>query len=179
MQYFKGDATEIKFDESGKAICEQLSDQKDQFEEGAYNCSPLGDLIFETKRSPLSNAIKKEIFRDAFSEIFSAFVNVGTFEAYIIVFKKIFGDDVDVQFTVPDPGQLNIDINASGIELSDFVSRYIEDNSYLFDEIIDDEGDNLAFQTIKGFETQYELEQMLFEMVPAGIFTQISLTVGE
>jgi hypothetical protein len=83
-----------------------------------------------------------------------------------------------VDFTVPAPGKLNIDIEAAGVELADFISRYIEDNTYLFDEVIDDEGDNIVFQSVKGFQSQYELEQMLFEMVPAGIFTTISLTIG-
>jgi hypothetical protein len=76
------------------------------------------------------------------------------------------------------PGKLNIDITASGVQISDFISREIVNNEYVFDEVIDDEGDNIVFQGVKGFETQYELEQMLFEMVPAGIYTEITLTLG-
>lgn len=177
-QYFKGDALEKKFYNSGEPISSQLSLDKDEFLDGAYEAAPLGDLIFDDDRSPLSNAIPKDIFRLAFPEIFEAFVNVGTFESYITVFEKIFGDDVGITFTVPGPGQLQILIEAEGIEFYDFVARRIVDNAYVFDEVIDDEGDNLVFQTIKGFQSQYELEQMLFEMVPAGIYTEITLTLG-
>lgn len=177
-QYFKGDDLEKKFDNSAEPVCSQLSLDKDEFLAGAEVAAPLGDVIFDDQRSPLSNAIPKEIFRLAFKQVFDAFTKVGTFEAYITVFKKIFGDEVGLTFTVPGPGQLQISIEADEIELSDFVARYIEENQYFFDEIIDHEGDNIVFQTIQGFQTQYELEQMLFEMVPAGIYTEISLTLG-
>lgn len=180
-QYFKGDEFELKFDQAAEPTMSDISLSLDEFLEGAYETAPLGDLIFDTGRSPLSNAIKKEIFRAAFKEIFDAFVKVGTFDAYLTVFTKIFGDDVDVEFTVPGPGQLNIDIEATNIEISNFVARYIEDNAYLFDNVIYEDGDgsdNIVFQSIQGFQSQYELEQMLFEMVPGGIYTQITLTLG-
>lgn len=178
MQYFKGDVTELKFYNSSEPTLNQLSVDKDEFEENAYTVSDLGELIFDTKRAPLTNAISRDIFRLAFKEIFEAFVKVGTFEAYLTVFNKIFGEEVDVNFVVPAPGRLQINIVSNGIELSNFVSRYIYDNAYLFDQIIDFSNNEIVFQTIKGFTSQYELEQMLFEMVPAGIFTEISLTLG-
>lgn len=177
-QYYKGDATELKVDACVEPTFTSSELQIDEFLEGAYQAAPLGDVIFDTGRSPLSNAISRDIFRSAFKEIFDAFVAVGTFEAYITVFTKIFGDDVLIEFTVPAPGKLGIEITAAGVELSDFIARYIENNAYLFDEVVDYDGDNIAFQSFKGFTSQYELEQMLYEMVPAGIWTNISLTLG-
>lgn len=177
-QYFKGDALEKKFDGTGEPILTAIEGQRDDFLEGAYATGPLGDVIFDSGRSPLSNAISRDIFRIAFREIFDAFVQVGTFEAYLTVFRKIFGDDVVVEFTVPAPGKLEIDIEAAGVELTNFITRYIEDNKYIYDQIVDEEGDNIVFQSIKGFTSQYELEQMLFEMVPAGVYTEISLSLG-
>jgi hypothetical protein len=159
-------------------LMSSLSMQKDLFYAGAYETGPLGDLISLDNRSPLSNAIDIEIFRSSFKEIFQTFIDVGTFESYLTVFRKIFGTGVGVTFTVPAPGKLTIAIVATGTELQDFIARYIENNLYVFDEVIDWTPDNIAFQTIKGFQSQYELEQMLFEMVPAGIFTSISLTLG-
>jgi len=179
MQYFKGDETEIKMSEVAKGTLDDLSVQKDLFWEGAFEAAPLGDIIFESNRSPLANAITQAIFRDSFPEIYEAFRAGGSFEAYISVFQKIFGEDVEITFTVPAPGKLEIDIIAAGIVLDDLVARAIEDNHYVLEEVVDYDGDNIALQSIKGFQSQYELEQMLFEMVPAGIFTEISLTLGE
>lgn len=177
-QYFKGDATELKYYNSGLPISDNLSAQKDIFFDEAYACFVLGELLYDNEYAPLARAIPREIFRESFATVFDAFLVAGSFESYLTVFRNIFGDDVEVTFTVPDPGKLQIDIVAAGFQLSEFVARSIVSNAYVFDEIIDDESDNIVFQTVKGFESQYELEQMLFEMVPDGIYTEITLTVG-
>ena len=114
----------------------------------------------------------------SFATIFGSFLEAGSFETYLEVFRNIFGDSVEVTFAVPAPGKLTIDIVASGLALFDLIGRTIQDDTYVIDEIVDYDGNNIVGQSIKGFETQYELEQMLFEMVPAGIYTQITLTVG-
>lgn len=177
MQYFNGDDVEKKYYNSGAVKMNELSLQKDEFFDDAYACQVFGDLLFEEMRSPLSNAMPKEIFRESFSEIVQSFIEVGTFESYLTVFRKIFGPDVDVTFTVPAAGKLNILIVAEGLEISNFVSRYIQSNQYNFDNVITQDGDQIVFQTVNGFQSQYELEQMLFEMVPSGIFTSITLTI--
>jgi len=178
-QYFKGDATELKYFNCVDPLLSLLSLEKTNFFDRAYECFSLGDVLYDNDLSPLANAISKDIFRTSFWTVFDSFLVAGSFESYLTVFRKVFGDDVVVNFTVPDPGKLEIDIVASGIELSTFVARYIDNNQYAFDNVFDQDGDQIVFQTVKGFESEYELEQMLFEMVPAGIYTEISLTVGE
>lgn len=177
-QFFKGDSTEKKFYNSAKPGSDSLELQKDEFFDGAYDCFVLGDVLYETKRAPLTNAISQEIFRESFATVFNAFLEAGSFESYLTVFRKIFGEEVEVTFTVPGPGKLNIDITAEGVVLTNFAAREIVDNTYVYHDILDDEGENIVFQTIKGFESQYELEKMLFEMVPDGIYTEITLTLG-
>lgn len=179
MQFFKGDEKELKFYNSGKPEFDSIYFQKNEFSENAFDCFMLGEAIHETECSPIGRAVNIVIFREAFSAIFNSFEFVGSFESYLTVFKTIFGDDVQVTFTIPDTGKLEINIVATGIQLFDFNSRFIQNNSYQYETIIDDEGDVIGFQIIKGFQSQYELEQMLFEMVPAGIYTTISLTLGE
>ena len=179
MQNYKPtDLKELKFENSAEPILSIISADLDLFSAGAFLTAPLGDLLVESSRAPLTKAISQTVFRSAFKEIFDAFVKVGTFEAYITVFKKIFGDDVDLTFVVPAPGKLQITIEAQSSSIYDALARYVSNNTWLYDEIVDENGDNIAFQVLKGFQTQYELEQMLFEMVPGGIFTQISLTIG-
>lgn len=178
MQLFKGDENELKMIAVTEPLLINLSQSKDLFLEGAYEAAPLGDLISTHDLSPLAKAIPLSIFRESFKEIFEAFTKVGTFESYLTVFRKIFGSGVTVVFTVPAPGKLGIAITTTGVELTNFITRYIQDNAYIFDNIVDDVDDQIVFQTVKGFQSQYELQTMLFEMVPAGIFTNISLTIG-
>lgn len=184
MQYFKGDATELKFIASGTPIDDALSLQKQHFFEDCFECFILGEMLYDNNLSPLANAIPREIFRETFFTVFESFLVAGSFESYLTVFRKIFGDDVEVEFTVPGPGRLEIEITAAGVELSIFAARNIESNQYVYNdvEVVDnppiDPPDLLAFQTIKGFTSQYELEQMLYEMVPAGIYTVITLNLA-
>lgn len=184
MQYFNGDDREKQFEACAKEILDLISEDLDAFYEDAYDSQPLGDVLHMGTTSPLSNAIDLRIFRETFNTIYTAFTVSGTFESYLTVFRKIFGDDVDVEFTVPAPGKLNIDIIADELEIDGLLVRHIESNAYVFDNLIwGDGGDpeetgRILVQSVKGFHSQYELEQMLFEMVPAGVFTQISLTFG-
>jgi hypothetical protein len=178
-QFFKGDPIELKMAEVASGLLEAKSLALTEFFEGCYSTRPFGAMIYDEGRSPLSNAIVRQIFIETFSEIFEAFRFAGSFESYLLVFRKIFGEDVGVTFTVPAPGKLGIAIAAEGIEFSKFVARKIVNNAYVFEEIVDEEGDNIVFQNIKGFQSQYELEQMLFEMVPGGIYTEITLSLGE
>jgi hypothetical protein len=176
-QFFKGDPTELKFYNAGKPALDNYNDEKDAFFEDAFNCFLLGDLLYDTNRSPLANAIPKAIFRESFSTVFDAFLVAGSAESYLTVFRKVFGEDVEVTFNVPGPGKLEIQINATTFETYNFVARRIENNAYVTDQVITQDGDHIVFQTVKGFESQYDLEQMLFELVPDGIWTVITLTI--
>ena len=179
MQYFKGDPIEIKFSLSAGPLLDTVSLQKTMFFDQAYSTYLLGDLIYSGFRSPLAKAIKPDIFRASFNEIFEGFITAGSFESYVMVFRKIFGESAEIDFTVPAPGKLIIDIIADELESSNLTTRYIANNQYVLEAIVDQLGvDNIMLQTIKGFQSEYELEQMLFEMVPAGIYTEINLTLG-
>lgn len=176
-QKFKGDALEDKFYNSAAPVLAGFSSEHDDFFNDAYACFVLGELIYDNELSPLANAIPRDIFRESFAAIYESFRFAGSFESYIEVFKKVFGDDVDVTFTVPAPGKLEIDIIATGIEVTNFVVRRIENNTFVLYQLITQDGaDNIVLQSIKGLESQYELEQMLFEMVPAGVYTVITLS---
>jgi hypothetical protein len=177
-QYFKGDSDEKKMDGAGATAMDLVSVELDAFFEGAFACHVLNGVLFDDARAPLANAIRRDIFVKSYAECVDAFEFVGTFEAYLTVFRKVFGDDVTVTFDVPDPGKLTMDIEAASVELFDFISRTIVDGAYVYDEVVDEVGDNIAFAAVSGFTTQYELEQMLKEMVPAGIYADISLEVA-
>jgi len=176
--YKEGDEKELKFFNSANPILVNLEGAKNDFFLGAYSAFPLGEILYDSGRAPLANAIPREIFREVFATVFGSFLEAGSFETYLDVFRNIFGADVEVTFAVPGPGKLNIDIVATGLAIFDLIGRTIQEDAYLIDEIVDYDGNNVVGQSLKGFETEYELEQMLFEMVPAGIFTNITLTVG-
>ena len=175
MEYFTRLLQDKKIDEAGKPAFDVINFQKDEFYIDAYNCYEFGALMYENARSPLTNAIEREIFLNTFNEIFGAFIQVGTFESYLTVFRKIFGDDVDVEFVIPSAGVLNINIQANSTQLSQAIVREILDNEYHYFDLQTHDGDNIVFQTFKGIESQYELELLLNELIPAGIHSVVTL----
>lgn len=162
---------------SADSILDFAGEQKDDFFDGAYSCFVLGELLYDSARAPLANAIDRVIFRELFSTIFDAFIVAGTFESYISIFQNIFGDDVDVQFTVPAAGRLQIEVQATGVLEATRLSREIVSGVYVYSDRITTENENRVASIPKGFQTEYEAEQMLFEFVPGGIFTEITLTI--
>jgi hypothetical protein len=177
-KYFKGDELEIKMYDSASPIMDILESFLGDFYQDVYGSVPMGELLYDNDLVPLTNAIRREVFISAFKQIFDAWQFAGTFESYITVFQKIFGEDVVVDFTVPAAGKLEIDITATGIQELGFQAKVIEDNEFVYYDMVDDVGDFIMFSSVLGFETQQELETMLFTMVPAGIFTTVSLTIS-
>jgi hypothetical protein len=210
-QFFKGDDIELKYYNAAVNAFIALSSARDDFFNGAFDAGPLGDILFTDMRGPLANAINQDVYRSSFNEIYNQFRYGGNFESYLDVFRKIFGPNVDVQFTVTAPGKLTIAIVANGFDLAqieleggtydgdtlitqtgsyDIILKarkdidaetaevkFIIDDAYQYYDLVTQEGDILGFQTLKGFKSQYEVEQMLFELVPAGIFVTINLTL--
>lgn len=177
MQYFKGDEKELQVYGVTDALFDSISLSLNAAFEGIYESEPLGGFLYDNELVPLTNAIKRDVFVRAFQQIFESWQFAGTFEAYILVFKKIFGEAVEIVFTVPDPGKLNIDITTTGVELNHFVARSIVNNAYVFEDVIDQDGDNICFQNVLGLETEDELLKVLFILVPSGIYTEVSLTI--
>ncbi len=178
METFKGDDLELQMIASGQAALSIISLELDAFTDGIYECVPLGEFLYDEDRVPLTNAIRRDIFADSFSQIFDSWKHCGTFEAYILVLQKIFGSDVIIEFTVPDPGVLQIDVESTGFQEDQFVAREIVDNAYVFYDMVTQDDDNLVFNVVKGFQTQQVLEAALFFLVPTGIYTEVSLTIG-
>lgn len=130
VQLFKGDALELKMAEVGLAPANSIALSLDLFFQGAYSSRPLGEFLYDQNRIPLVNAIKREIFIQSFRELLDAFAYAGTLESYISLFKKIFGEDVQIEFTMQGP---------SG-GLAEYA--FIDDEG---DFIVDGDGDVLYF----------------------------------
>lgn len=178
MQYFKGDELEVQIDGLVAPYLSVVSASYDEFFSGAYSAQPLGEIIFDNELAPLTNAIRRDVFLQSFTQIFNSWAFAGTFESYLETFVSIFGESVEVEFTIPDPGKLIIDITTSGLTEFLGIVREIEDNAYVYYELVDDEGDNIVFTGVLGLETEQEVVTMLYTMVPNGIYTEVSLTIG-
>lgn len=159
-------------------ILTSLGLERVNFYEGAFTAQPLGEVLLNLKRDPMVGVISDEVYVEAFSAIHELFTRPGTFEFYLQLFRKIWGDNVDVEFTVPDPGVLEINIEAVEAISYRFIARRIVDNAYVYEPVIDDEGDNIVFQGTIGLKTQDEVDLLMKEISPANIFTTATLVVS-
>lgn len=73
VQKFKNDATENKFYESARPTIKDRIDQKNIFFDEAFDTKILGEIIFDSELSPLTNSIPRDIFRDTFNTLFNTF----------------------------------------------------------------------------------------------------------
>lgn len=157
---------------------ELMSSEKDEFFSGAYESFNLGDVLYNLRRGPLAGDISQEVYRSSYFAIYELFTRPGTFEFYLHVFRALFGESVDVQFTVPSPGVLLINVEALDILLSDILGRDIVNNAYEYIEVIDHDGNNIAGQGSQGPKTQTEMDAIMIEIKPHGIWVQTSLVIS-
>lgn len=178
IQKFKdNDLIEAKVIEAFAPKFASLGSDRDDFYNGAFECFAFGDVLYVLKRSPMAGVITQEVFRRSFFAIHDLFTKPGTFEFYMQVFRAIWGENVDVEFTVPAPGILQININVLDVENFDFIAREIVNNSYVHSKILDHDGDNIEFQDTVGIKTQDEINALMHEFCPAGIYNETNLDI--
>lgn len=177
-QFFKSnDELEQKVYSAFSPSTDAMGDELDDFYDSANETYPLGDALYILERDPMAGVILPETFRESFPEIHDQFTRPGVFEFYLNVLSKIWGETADIEFSVPAPGKLNINIEALTLELLTFSARKIEDNTYIFEDILTQSGDTLVFQGTQGIKDQREADALIREIAPQGIYTQVILEV--
>lgn len=178
LQRFKeNDETEAKVIATAMPVLDALGVHHDEFFIGADTSHGLGAVLYDLDRDPMSGVITRDVYVKSFPAIHQLFTRPGTFEFYLAVFRSIWGDTVTITFDVPAPGVLTI--NAVVLDLDDFVlaAREIFNNLYEFNEIIDQEGDNIEVRDTIGIKTESEIDALMNELAPEGIFVVTTLTL--
>lgn len=152
---------------------------RDDMEVGAFECFKLGGVLWDLGRDPMADVITRELFASSFFAIHQLFTRPGTYEFYLEVFRAVFGPDVDVEFVNPDPGVLEINIDAEDLTTFRLQARQIVDGEYVYyDLVTSDGGDFIMGQGTSGARTQAEIDALINEISPNGIFTTCTLVVG-
>lgn len=174
-QKFKGDAKELKFIAVGEPVFDLTDISLDEFYADGFDCAPLLLMLYDEKRMPFSNRIPRAAFVDFIREALKQFPVTGIFESYIFVLKSVFGQDTDIFFDVPAPGKLEIEVDALASSEFDFIAREFIDGVYVFSNMVDYDGNILTFRGVPGISSEYELNLLFSEIMPAGIVPTISL----
>lgn len=179
MQRFKeNDATEPEVYNLLLPMLETIGLDRDTFLEDAYLTHGLGGAIFDLAMDPISDVVTRDVYVEGYPAIHELFTRPGTFEFYLSVFRKIFADDVDVQFEIPGPGQLNIVVSAVTYQTFNLTAREIVDDVYVYSKLVtSDLNEYIMTQGVKGIKTQEEISGLLTEISAYGVFTTVELVI--
>jgi hypothetical protein len=156
-----------------------LGEDHDDFWNGFATAANLGDVLYTLGRDPLAGVIDPITFRQSFWAIHELYTRPGTFEFYLTVFRAIWGDDVDVIFTIPGPGKLEIGISGELAPIESYlVFREIVGTTYILHPMItQDGGDRILAQGFQGLKTQADANRLIAELAVHGIWTTLTLTL--
>lgn len=177
MQRFKpNEEIEGKVIAAWQPAIDDLNNSRDDFYNGAWTAYMLGDVIYSLDRDPMVGVILPETYRTSFPAIHDLFTQPATFPFYLEVFRSIWGENASIEFQIPDPGHLVVNIAALTLEESPFMARRIVNNVYTYDQVVTHDGDRIMFQTAQGIKSQREADALANELSANGVFTEINLT---
>jgi hypothetical protein len=175
VQNFKGDAIELKMQEVANPLFDLTNIALDEFYEGGFEANEFLLMLYDESRMPFSERINRDAFVPFVKQALINFPVIGTFEVYLFILVSIFGADSEIRFYVTDAGKLEIDVEAATNSEFTFIGRQFVDGSYEFFDMIDSEGDTLILRGVAGIDTEYELNLLFSEIMPAGITPAITL----
>ncbi len=176
-QNFKGDATELKYLAAGEPAFELTRVSLHEFFQGAYDCDEFLLMLYDAGRMPFSSRVPRDAFVSFIRQAIPDFPSTGTFEVYIFMIKALFGDSAIIQFTIPAAGKLQIEVNAPGSSLEfDWVAKEIVGGGTILTQMITHDSEEFLFNGISGIETEAQLQILLAELFPMGIYATLELT---
>lgn len=168
MQYFKGDELELKIEGAARTVTDRLVETVAAWFTDAYNSAGLGEILYDNKLVPLTNALARDIFVKNYGAILEKWEYVGSFESYLYVFTQIFGPTTRITFERLAPGALQINITTEQTGLLKWVNRL--GGSYMSDH----NGNNINLLAVYGIGTFYEVHGVLDSLNPAGIYLLVN-----
>lgn len=171
MQNFKGDELEIKISGAAEVVFNQLLSEMKAWFDGAYSSTGLGEILYDNKLVPLTQAVARDIFIKNYGAILEKWEYVGSFESYIYVFQQIFGPTTAITFERLSPGALKINISTQQTGFFKWLNKlggnYISDHN----------GNNINLLSVVGIGDFYEVHGVLDSLNPAGIYLLINFTL--
>jgi hypothetical protein len=175
-QNFKGDSTELKMQDAGRPPFDSATASKDQFFDRCYTAADFLLMLYDAGRMPFSARVPRDAFVSFIRQAIPNFKFTGTFESYLFILNSIFGTAVEVLFTIPAAGRLQIEVNAGGATVDfNWIAKRFVDGGFVLDNMVTSDGDQLILASIVGIETEGQLQALFDELIPAGVQTEITL----
>lgn len=174
-QKFKGDQIELNIESAGSLPFDFCSAALDEYFDGCYEASDFLLAQYDAGKMPFSDRVPRDSFVAFIKQAIPNFPVTGTFESYIFIIQSIFGEGSGILFNVPAAGKLSMIVNAASSLEFDLVAREFVDGAYVLSTFATIDGFGLQSRGISGIDSQAKLTQLLSELIPAGVFPDITL----
>lgn len=173
-QQFNGDDLELKFSGSFDLVFKDMKDALLSMIEKAYGEKALGYTLYDGNTSALNGIVERDTFALYYDDIFKAFPYGGTFESYIFILKKIFGEEAEISFTKLAPAALQIDITSDRNTFFKWIESIITKAA-----ITDENGNNIYFRRALQMTDYYKVRSILNIFKNPGIYLEFNLILQE
>lgn len=180
IQPFKAsDERERRIEAVFAEVLAESDEAKDLMFDGAWESQVLGQVLINTDAHPLAGVVPRDVFVTSFPAFNAFFERPGTFEFWLEIFRAVYGESVEIEFEIPSPGVLHINV-LGGIEIHDDVAlvREIVDDVYQYEPLVTHDGEEILFRSPMGLHTQTTIDNLVRELAVAGISTHCNLLVG-
>ncbi len=160
---------------AGRPPLDLCSAELDAYFAGCYEAADFLLMLYDSARMPFSDRVPRESFVSFMLQAIPNFPVTGTFESYLFILRSIFGANTDVLFDVPAAGKLSMLVNAAASLEFDLVVREFVDGAYVFYNLETQDEEQIEARGIAGIDSQAQLEALLAEIIPAGIWPDITL----
>ena len=176
QKFSENDSNEEKLKTVIAAFMDTVDEDLDSFWSDAFTTYGLGQVLKDTSADPVSKMLILSAFLRSFKTIHESYQKPGTYKFYLDIFRKIWGETVDVEFENPAPGHLIINLDATDLQQEFLLARDIVDSQYVFDEVVTtDTGDNIIVRVTITPWTEPEVLKLMRAIAPAWLFSEVNL----
>lgn len=173
-QLFNGDDLELKFSGSFDLVFADMKEALLAIIGKAYGAKALGYTLYDGNTSPLNGVIERETFALYYDDIFKTFPYAGTFESYIFILKKIFGEEAEISFTKLAPAALQIDITSDRNTFFKWIESVVSKSA-----ITDESGNAVYFRRALGMTDYYKVRSILNIFKHPGVYLEFNIILKE
>ena len=173
-QNFNGDNLEMKFCGAFDAVFDDIKSALTQFIEECYGAKALGYTLYDSGAAVLDGVVARDVFADYYDDIFRQFPYGGTFESYLFILKRIFGEQAEISFEILASAALRINIKSDKNAFFKWVESILSETA-----ISDENGNVIHFRWALGDMDYYKVWSVLNIFKNPGVYLEFNIILKE
>lgn len=173
-QNFNGDSLELKFCGSFDLVFKDMRTALLALLEKSYGDKALGYTLYDAPATPLNSVFERDVFALYYDAIFKSFPYAGSFESYIFILKKLFGEQAGITFEILAPAAIRIEIASDKNTWFKWIESIIQKI-----KISDDNGNIIHFRRALQMTDHYKVRSILNIFKNPGVYIEFNISLQE